>query len=180
VAILKEYVCAGHGEFEAFEPVCPQGCSGRFVRREIRTAPAIRHNGTRNADNISRQLADDFNLTDLSSKDGDSVMSNLRKKDWTRVKRGEIAPSAWVGGVPHASEGWAERGEKAPTFNPATVGLQADAAMRATDGKTTVSTIVETKRGPRKVTQSIPKVRAEIVKDKKGQPLAYRAPLPEV
>jgi hypothetical protein len=180
MAILKEYVCAAHGEFEAFEPVCPNGCAGRFVRREIRTAPAIRSVRTGNADAISRQLADDFGLTDLSNKDGDSVMQNLRKKDWTRVKKGEIAPSAWVGGVPHASDGWAERGEKAPTFNPATVGLQADAAMRARDGRTTVQTVVDTRRGQRKATLPIPKVRANIVKDKKGQPLAYRAPLPEV
>lgn len=169
MAILKEFVCAAHGDFDAFEAKCPHGCSGRFVRREIRTAPAIRHGGTRNIDNLTQQLADDFRLTDLSNRDGESVMTNLRKKDWVKLKHG-VAPSSWVGGVPHAQPGWTQRDEKAPTFNPATVGLAAGIALTNKGKDAMVS--------GGKQTGVIPKPRAQIV-EHKGQPLAYRAPLPE-
>lgn len=158
MAVLKEYVCAAHGEFDAFEPVCPSGCAGRFVKREIRTAPGLKSIGTKNADAIQQQLATDFRLGDLSNANGDSVITNLRKKDWKALK-GQ-PPSQWVGGVPHAQEGWTQReGEKAPTFDPTSVGMGRGVALKS---------------------GSVPKPRAVIVKDSKGRPMSYNAPLPEV
>lgn len=174
MAVLKEFVCAGHGEFEGFEPVCPRGCKGRFVRQEIRTPPSIRHVGTRNTDALTQQLANDFGLSNVSSKDGESVMTNLRKIDW-RKHQGQ-APSVWAGGVPHAEPGWSQREEKAKTFSPSEIGMQGGAPLRQTNGKVTV----DIERGGRTVAAPIPKVRAAIVKDDKGRPLSYKAALPEV
>lgn len=162
---MKEWRCAAHGEFDAYEPVCPFGCSSRFVKQEIRTPPSIRHNGTRNTDNLTQQLANDFNLPDLSSKDGDSVMTNLRKKDWKKMQG--IPPSVWTGGVPHAPEGWSQRGEAAPVFDPSGVGLSRGAPLHQSGNRV----VVDTARGP----QPIPKPQPVI--DPK---LVYRAPLPEV
>lgn len=171
MAVLKEFRCAAHGEFEAFEPQCPYGCSARFVTREIRTAPAIRHNGTRNVDNLTQQLANDFKLPDLSSKDGESVMTNLRKKNWAQMQ-GQ-PPSVWADGVPHAAPGWTQRGEKAPTFNPSAAGLAAGAPLHRSN---TGAVVVDTAAGARR----IPQVQPNFVKDSKGNALSYRATLPEV
>lgn len=167
MAVLKEWSCAAHGEFEAFDAVCPFGCSARFVKREIRTAPAIRHTGTRNSDNLTQQLANDFNLTDLSTKDGESVMTNMRKRQWANAQ----VPSSWAA-VPHAADGWSQRGEAAAKFNPQSVGLAAAAAMKEVGGRVTV----DTARGA----QAIPKPTPDIIKDGKGRPLSYKAALPEV
>jgi hypothetical protein len=171
MAVLKEWSCAAHGEFEAYEGVCPYGCSSRFVKREIRTAPAIRHGKTNNTDNLTKQLAADFSLPDISTRDGDSVMTNLRKKNWAEMK-GQ-PPSVWAGGVPHASPGWSQRGETAPTFDPRGAGMAAGAPLHRSQ---TGGVVVDTARGQ----APIPKVTPAIIKDNKGNPLSYRAPLPEV
>lgn len=155
--IMKEWRCAAHGPFDAVEQLCPYGCSARFVVREIRTAPAIRSAGTRNTDTVNRQLAQDFNLPDLSNANGDSVMTNLRKKDWKKFQG--VAPSVWAGGVPHAAPGWTQReGERPPTFDPQSAGMA---------------------RGAQLAAGTVPPVKPMIMKDNKGRPLSYNAPLPD-
>ena len=169
MAVLKEYRCAAHGEFEAFEPVCPYGCSPKFVKREIRTAPAIRHTGTRNTDNLTQQLANDFQLSDLSTKDGDSVMVNMRKRQWANAQ----VPSSWAS-VPHNEPGWSQRDEAPVKFDPRGVGLAAGAPLHR--NKTTGAVVVDTAAGQKPIPKPVP----NIMKDKKGRPLSYTAPLPEV
>lgn len=116
-APLKEYICAAHGEFESRTGKCPRGCSVRFVRQEFRTAPATRSGGGRAVDRELRNLATDYRLPDIrTSDDGLSVMQNLRKNP-------SFAPS-W-GNVQHAAPGFSQRGD-AKTFNPGTMGVQAD------------------------------------------------------
>ena len=86
---LKEYVCKAHGEFESYSDRCPHGCSGRFVKQEIRTAPAFGSKSTRVMDQTTRDLAADFGLSDVrNDKEGGSVMDALRKAE----KLGEFAP----------------------------------------------------------------------------------------
>ena len=42
MAVLKEWRCADHGEFDSTHPICPySGCDSSFVLRELRTAPTI-------------------------------------------------------------------------------------------------------------------------------------------
>lgn len=160
MAVLKEWACLAHGAFESAEQKCPHGCSVRFVKREFRTAPSIRHRGTSNRDALAQQLANDYGLTNLANEGGQaSVMQSLRKKNWADYKRGGVAPSAWAE-VPHNEPGWAqEREEKPKCFKPEQMGLKSGAAL---------------KQG------ALPKPRPVIVKDSKGQPLSYKAPLPEV
>lgn len=116
MAILKEYRCAAHGEFEAHTPECPHGCSPRFVKQEIRTPPAFKSNGTRRVDTELDNLAQSYGLSDIANgADGESVMQTLRKKP-------EFTPS-W-GQVRHEPPGWSEGKMKTATttFDPATVG----------------------------------------------------------
>lgn len=83
MAILKEFRCLAHDHpFECLMdtdgiPECPFGCDPKYVAREFRTAPGIRHGGTSATDMLTRQLAADYGMTDMrGDKDGSSVMSN--------------------------------------------------------------------------------------------------------
>lgn len=173
---MKEWVCAAHGEFEATEQKCPFGCSKSFVRREIRTAPSIRHRGTSNRDALTQQLASDYGLTNLANEGGQlSVMQALRKKNWADYKKGGVAPSAWAD-VPHSEDGWSTREEAAKKFRPEDIGMKSGAALQTTARGSEVTMY----KGKQPVRTAIPKPRPMIVKDSKGNPLSYKAPLPEV
>ena len=96
MAILKEFRCKAQGAFEAFVkadqmPKCPNGCSPKFVTREFRTAPAVRGVATGRMDNLQRELAHDFGLSDMKvgRDDGKSLMENLRS--------GTDFSTRWVG-----------------------------------------------------------------------------------
>ena len=102
MAILKEYRCKAHGEFEAYAPECPYGCSARFVEREFRTAPAYHDGKTARTDRNLRGLAEQAGLTDMRNdpKSGESVMA--------ATKRGNFKPQ-W-GAVPEGKVGAADFG----------------------------------------------------------------------
>jgi hypothetical protein len=115
VATLREYRCAAHGEFEAFDLECPYGCSERFVTQEIRTAPGLHSDRTKRADGEMQNLARDYGLSDIANgSDGESVMQTLRK-------RPQFEPS-W-GRVEHAAPGFSQRGD-VKTFDPRSMGAQ--------------------------------------------------------
>lgn len=85
MAVLKEFACKAHGPFEEIveqdvTPSCPNGCSPRFVVREIRSAPAARGVITGKMDTLYRDVAKDFNLSNLKidKENGKSVMQNLQ------------------------------------------------------------------------------------------------------
>jgi hypothetical protein len=73
--ILREYMCLAHGDFEAYEEVCPQGCT--TVERRFYTAPAIRQ-VSRGIDNTLQTLANDYGMTDMRNDMG-SVMESMRR-----------------------------------------------------------------------------------------------------
>jgi hypothetical protein len=126
--VMKEWLCAAHGEFENASGRCPHGCSKRFVVQEFRTAPAIRHGTTRNADKLVGTLAKDFGLSDVASaREGESVMENLR-----RGKTKDFAPT-W-GKVDHNEPGWSGRGEAAKTFNPSSMQVKPDGMLSRMKG----------------------------------------------
>ena len=88
MAILKEFSCKAHGAFEAWvkqdeTPKCPKGCSARFVTREFRTPVSVNGAVVGTLDQMQKDIAKDFNLSNLrvSEKDSTSVMENLRKGD---------------------------------------------------------------------------------------------------
>jgi hypothetical protein len=72
---------------------------------------------------MARQLASDYNLTDMrNDKDGSSVMSST-----PRASGGSKAPAPgayWNPGLFQPKQGWAQRGEPAPSFNARAAGLK--------------------------------------------------------
>lgn len=125
MAITREFICLGHGPFESkrLKPKCPHGCSGKLVRQEFRTAPAI-GGVAKHVDRELNNLASDYKLTDIrNTADGQSVMTTLRQgKNW--------APQ-W-GEVSHAKPGFSQRpGEAVPTFSPASYGAQPTGALES-------------------------------------------------
>lgn len=79
---LKEWRCAAHGEFENTSGVCRPCGNKRFVKQEIRTAPAYRRPNMKFIDGTLREIAQDAGLTDLKNdpKAGVSVLEAMRKK----------------------------------------------------------------------------------------------------
>lgn len=115
MAVLKEFRCAAHGEFESTEPVCPHGCPKRFVVQEFRSAPAVHDGTTAYTDQTLRGLADSVGLTDMSNRNGSVMMSQ-------RARQGPDFTPRWVD-IPHASPGWSRReGERSPVVTPEQVG----------------------------------------------------------
>lgn len=114
MAVLKEWRCFAHGPFESEEQKCPNGCSRAFVVREIRSAPAIKHNRTKVADSAIRALAADFGLTNVKNdKAGGSVMDALRRP----TSMQDFAPRFID--VPHAAAGFSrDPAARIPTVDP--------------------------------------------------------------
>lgn len=128
MGVNREWRCIGHDlAFESTEdkPLCPAGCSNKFVVQEFRTAPSIRSGGTRVMDTMTRQLASDYNMTDMrNDKDGSSVMASTRTESGgTRVVGNPNRQAYWNRGLFPVKEGWAQRGEAAPVFNPKSAGI---------------------------------------------------------
>ena len=129
MAVLKEWTCRAHGDFEAFAeqgetPECPKGCSSRWVTREIRSAPAARNVVTGRMDQLQRDVASDFGLNNLKvSKDDDkSVIQNLRS--------GQDFSPKWADMPKAPAPGWSARGEKPGKINVgSTFGVQGDNAL---------------------------------------------------
>lgn len=117
MAVVKEWFCTFHEhEFEAAEPICPYGCAPRFVRREIRTPVGTRSDVTRATDNIRRQLASDYNMTDVrGDKDGTSAMSNTPTSSGGARQTADSGRPYWKPDL--VPQGWMSRGEAAPAVN---------------------------------------------------------------
>lgn len=77
MGVLRDWSCKIHGTFESSElaPKCRFGCN--TVEPIFLRAPAVRTGQrTKNIDNTLTQLAADFGLSDLSTKNG-SVMNSI-------------------------------------------------------------------------------------------------------
>jgi hypothetical protein len=86
MAVLHDYNCLAHGIFEGFEAVCPHGCKGTgFVSVVHLKAPGIGTQRTKNLDAITRNLANQFGLTDMDNRGGQPV----KRPDPMAVKRAE-------------------------------------------------------------------------------------------
>lgn len=120
MAILKEFRCAAHGEFESTEHACPQGCPARFVVQEFRTAPHFHNGRTANIDRTLDGLAESVGLTDMSNRNG-SVMNSQR----ARQGDGPDFSPKWLD-IPHATPGWSRRGETSPVVGVDSIGQAGD------------------------------------------------------
>lgn len=84
--IIHDYNCLAHGVFEGTEAVCPYGCKGAgFVTKVHLKAPAIGTQRTKNLDAITRNLANQFGLTDMDNRGGQPV----KRPDPMAAKRAE-------------------------------------------------------------------------------------------
>ena len=73
MAVLKEFNCPGHGDFESFEARCPHGCTV-VAEREFRTAPAYHNGSTRRTDSLVRSQVESFGLSNIrSSREGETA-----------------------------------------------------------------------------------------------------------
>lgn len=84
--VLHDYNCLAHGVFEGTEPTCPHGCKGTgFVSIIYLKAPAIGTQRTKNLDAITRNLANQFGLTEMDNRGGQPV----KRPDPMAAKRAE-------------------------------------------------------------------------------------------
>lgn len=83
MAIMKEYCCAAHGDFDATEPVCPEGCGSGMVERVFRTAPAIQTAGYRAMNATFDSLAAEQGVTNMNNSSGEG----LRRADAGAYRR---------------------------------------------------------------------------------------------
>lgn len=87
MAVMKEYICLGHGIFESTEPFCPSGCN--TVNRIFLTAPGIRSQRTGNIDRTLVEVAKDLGLTDMSNRNGSVANSRpVPMADMSQLKAG--------------------------------------------------------------------------------------------
>lgn len=77
MSVIKEWECKVHGRFDGSHPICEAGgCDSSQVERIFLTPPGIRTLRTRTIDRHLNDVAKDYNLTDMSNKNGESVMQN--------------------------------------------------------------------------------------------------------
>ena len=67
MAVLKDYKCDKHGYFESREPKCPMKNCSEEVYVVFLQAPALMSDATKKNDRNVKQLAIDFNMTDIKS-----------------------------------------------------------------------------------------------------------------
>jgi hypothetical protein len=123
MGVNREYRCVAHDmpfESKKDKPKCPAGCSNKFVVQEFRTAPGIRSGGTRVGDTMMRQLAQDYNMTDMRNDRDSSVMASTRTSSGGTRVIGDKPPTTayWNPSLFPVRQGWAQRGEPPPVFNP--------------------------------------------------------------
>lgn len=64
--VIKEFVCHGHGRFDATEPVCPHGCT--LVERVFHTPVGVATRRTHNIDATLDMIAKDHKLSDINTR----------------------------------------------------------------------------------------------------------------
>ena len=58
MAVLHDWFCADHGDFEGSHPICPvMGCESEEVVKVFRKAPGIIHGSTRSTDALVREAS---------------------------------------------------------------------------------------------------------------------------
>jgi hypothetical protein len=124
MAVNREYRCKAHNhEFESREgdpenavvPPCPFGCSPSFVVLEFRTPVSTQRGKTRVIDHFQRQLAQDYNMTDMrGDKDGTSVMSNTSHLSGGARMFSPEKKTKWAPSLFQPQQGWAQQADTPP------------------------------------------------------------------
>lgn len=102
---LDAYVCLAHGAFDSFDGLCPHGCEKSLVRKKL-AGPAILSDRTKGIDRHLRNLASDFNLTNMSNGKGyvggnddaaakrNREMEEMFRPSWGTMERGAMKTDA--------------------------------------------------------------------------------------
>ena len=64
--VVKEWKCDEHGYFEGKEGICPNGCT-EGINQVFLTPVAYKSDRSKGIDKTSRQLAMDFNMSDIKT-----------------------------------------------------------------------------------------------------------------
>lgn len=108
MAIVKEFSCPGHGDFESTEARCPHGCTV-VAEREFRTAPAYHNGNAKRTDALVRSQVEAMGLSNIrSSREGETariLSPEARKMAEFQAAVKNRYPSLWGaipkdGGVP--------------------------------------------------------------------------------
>ena len=84
MAVLKDYCCPKHGEFEAWEAQCPMKNCEADVYVLFKKAPGLKSDRTKNTDKTVNQLAMDFQMTDIkSTREGDNQAGFFTRNNTT-------------------------------------------------------------------------------------------------
>jgi hypothetical protein len=65
MSVVHDYKCPAHGYFESRHPVCPHGCTE--VQQVFLQPPGMMSDRTKGSDKTVKQLAMDFNMSDVKS-----------------------------------------------------------------------------------------------------------------
>jgi hypothetical protein len=82
MGVLKDYLCDAHGIFESMEAKCPmKGCQANLSVVFLKPV-ALGSAKTKKTDQIQKQLAMDFDMTDIkSTKEGEHQTGYLKRKN---------------------------------------------------------------------------------------------------
>lgn len=95
MAVLKDYCCPTHGEFEAWEPKCPMKKCESDVYVLFKKAPGLKSDKTKATDKNLQGLAKDFDMTDIkSTRAGEHQTGYLKRKNKLSDKKFAEATAA--------------------------------------------------------------------------------------
>ena len=80
MAVLKDYKCDKHGYFESFEAKCPMKSCSEDVYVVFLQAPGLISDTTKKNDKNIKQLAMEFDMTDVKSTREGENQAGLRKR----------------------------------------------------------------------------------------------------
>jgi hypothetical protein len=88
MAVLKDYKCDKHGYFESREPKCPMKNCTEEVYVVFLQAPGLMSDSTKKNDKTVKQLAMDFDMTDIkSTREGENQGGFFTRKNKTSKKQ---------------------------------------------------------------------------------------------
>jgi len=95
MGILRDYYCESHGVFEAWEPECPmKHCSATISVIHLKPV-AIKSEKTKKTDKTVRQLAIDYDMTDIkSTREGEHQTGYMKRNNKLSDKEFEQATEA--------------------------------------------------------------------------------------
>ena len=95
MAVLHDYYCENHGIFEAWEAKCPmKHCKGEISKVFLKPV-ALKSEKTKSTDKNLKQLAIDYDMTDIkSTREGEHQTGYLKRNNKLSDKQFEEATAA--------------------------------------------------------------------------------------